>query len=172
MTPFTPRSSPSWTVPWIAERTVRWTLRDAARWGVRCCARLVVPLGLRSTLINSGFAILLALSAHGTALAHAALVKAEPARRATLSKPPQRLRLWFNEKLEPAYASVSLSREGQGAVAIGAAKVDAADPKLLVLELPALEPGVYMVKYRVLSVDGHTVDHGYSFTLKASAPSP
>jgi methionine-rich copper-binding protein CopC len=128
---------------------------------------LVRPAGLTAAL-----AVLLTGSAPGEALAHAALLKAEPARRATLSKPPQRLRLWFNERLEPAYATVNLSRKGQGAINVGLAKVDEADPKLLVLELPPLVPGVYTVKYRVLSVDGHTVDQGYSFTVRASAPGP
>ena len=27
-------------------------------------------------------------------------------------------------------------------------------------------PGAYTVKYRVLSVDGHTVDYGYTFSVK------
>jgi methionine-rich copper-binding protein CopC len=28
------------------------------------------------------------------------------------------------------------------------------------------EPGLYTVKYRVLSVDGHIVDNRFSFTVK------
>jgi len=111
----------------------------------------------------------LALCAPALALAHAALVKSEPARRAALSKPPQVLRLWFNERLEPAYATVTLSRDGQGPVATPPARVDAADPRLLVLELPPLEPGTYTVKYRVLSVDGHTVDQAYDSSVKPPA---
>lgn len=111
----------------------------------------------------------LALCIPVLALGHAALVKSDPARRASLSKPPQVLRLWFNERLEPAYATVTLSRDGHGPVATPPARVDAADPKLLVLELPPLEPGAYTVKYRVLSVDGHTVDQAYGFSVKAPA---
>lgn len=110
---------------------------------------------------------LLAMAATGTALAHAALVKSEPARRATLSKPPPQVRLWFNERLEPEYATISVIREGAGPVTTQKARVDKDDPKLLVLELPMLSPGAYTVKYRVLSVDGHTVDYGYTFTVKA-----
>lgn len=108
------------------------------------------------------------MSAAGEAQAHAALVKSEPARRAMLSKPPQQLRLWFNERLEPEYATVSVIMEGVGQpVTTQKVRVDKDDPKLLVLELPMLSPGAYTVKYRVLSVDGHTVDYGYTFTVKA-----
>jgi methionine-rich copper-binding protein CopC len=110
---------------------------------------------------------LLVISGH--ALAHAALVKSEPARRATLSKPPQQIRLWFNERLEPAYAKVTLHKDETATVEHAPAQVDKADPKLLVLDLPALAPGTYTVKYRVLSVDGHTLDYGYTFTVKAIA---
>lgn len=113
------------------------------------------------------------LAASGVALipmlaqAHAALVRSEPARRATLSKPPTQIRLWFNERLEPAYASIKLfGADGTKQIETRNAAVDAADPKLLVLELPPLAPGQYTVKYRVLSVDGHTVDYGYTFTIK------
>lgn len=113
------------------------------------------------------------LAATGTALipllaqAHAALVRSEPARRATLSKAPTQIRLWFNERLEPAYASIKLyAEDGAKQIDTTNAAVDAADPKLLVLELPPLAPGQYTVKYRVLSVDGHTVDYGYTFTIK------
>jgi copper resistance protein C len=113
-------------------------------------------------------ACLLGVAASGAALAHAALLKSEPARRATLSKPPQQVRLWFNERLEPEYATISVIREGAGQpVTTQKARVDKDDPKLLVLELPMLSPGAYTVKYRVLSVDGHTVDYGYTFTVKA-----
>lgn len=113
------------------------------------------------------------LAATGLALApllasaHAALVKSEPARRATLSKAPAQIRLWFNERLEPAYASIKLyGEDGVKQIETGNATVDAQDPKLLVLDLPPLPPGQYTVKYRVLSVDGHTVDYGYTFTIK------
>ncbi len=104
-----------------------------------------------------------ALAGAGSALAHTALVKSEPARRATLSRPPSQVRL--NERLEPEYATIIVSKDGSGDIATARARVDKGDPKLLVLDLPALGPGAYTVKYRVLSVDGHTVDYGYTFSV-------
>jgi methionine-rich copper-binding protein CopC len=106
------------------------------------------------------------------ALAHAALVKSEPARRAELSKAPGQVRLWFNEKIEPAYATINVFRQGGVPVVHSTARVDKDDAKLLVLDLPQLDAGAYTVKYRVLSVDGHTVDYGYTFTVKSASGSP
>lgn len=108
----------------------------------------------------------MAMAVMGAAMAHVALVKSEPARRATLSRPPPQVKLWFNERLEPEYATISVMKEGGGPVLTSKAHVDRDDPRLLVLELPMLGLGTYTVKYRVLSVDGHTVDYGYTFTVK------
>jgi len=106
-----------------------------------------------------------AVGLHAVARAHAALVKSEPARRAVLRKAPGQVRLWFNERLEPAYATIVLNRGDTQPVATNKARLDPGDPKLLVLDLPPLEPGEYTVRYRVLSVDGHTVDYGYTFSI-------
>ena len=110
------------------------------------------------------------LACGGNALAHAALVKSEPARRATLSKPPPQIRLWFNERPEPAYAKVTLFKDETTVIEHAPARVDKDDRKLLIVDLPVLAPGNYTVKYRVLSVDGHTVDYGYTFSVKAAGP--
>ncbi len=115
---------------------------------------------------------LMMLAFSPAALAHAALVKSEPARRAALTKPPSQVRLWFNEKIEPAYATIHVFRQDGVPVLHPLARVDKNDAKLLVLELPQIGPGAYTVKYRVLSVDGHTVDYGYTFTVKSASGSP
>lgn len=98
-------------------------------------------------------------------LAHASLVKAEPARRAVLSTPPSRIHLWFNEEIEPAYAALSVLNENKKPITDNKVEVDSKDPKSVVLELPDMQPGRYTVKFRVLSVDGHVVDSEYNFTI-------
>lgn len=98
-------------------------------------------------------------------LAHASLVKAEPARRAVLSTPPARIHLWFNEEIEPAYAALSVLNEDKKSITDNKVEVDSKDPKSVVLELPDMQPGRYTVKFRVLSVDGHVVDSEYNFTV-------
>jgi methionine-rich copper-binding protein CopC len=103
-------------------------------------------------------------------LAHAMLVKAEPARRAVLTKAPAQVRLWFNEEIEKDYASLAVQDAGKTtAVTETKPHVAADDPKSIVLPLPQLEAGKYTVKFRVLSVDGHVVDSSYDFTVKSKA---
>jgi len=108
----------------------------------------------------------LLLGAIGPASAHAVLAKAEPPRRAVLARPPGQVRLWFNERLEPAFSTLSVLGTDGTPVTQQAANVTAGDPKLLQLMLPPLAPGIYTVRYRVLSVDGHTVQSSYTFTVK------
>jgi methionine-rich copper-binding protein CopC len=98
---------------------------------------------------------------------HAALVKSTPAPRATLIKSPDRVRLWFNEPLETKFARVSVW-DGQGRqIDQEDARVGPDDPKALSVGIPALGPGAYTVRYRVLSVDGHVVEGSFRFTVRA-----
>lgn len=116
-------------------------------------------------------AIVMAAGLHsGTALAHAMLVKAEPARRAALTRAPSQVRLWFNEEIEKDYASLAVQDAAKATVTETKPHVAADDPKSIVLPLPELEAGKYTVKFRVLSVDGHVVDSSYDFTVKSKAP--
>ena len=99
-------------------------------------------------------------------LAHAMLVKAEPEKRASLTAAPSQVRLWFNEEIEPAFATLSVLDVNKTAVTGDKAVVDSGDPKSIILKLPEIQPGRYTVKFRVLSVDGHVVDSEYEFTIK------
>src|SRR5690348_2431585 len=69
--------------------------------------------------------------APGAAMAHAYLEKAVPAQRAVVFSPPERVQLWFNERLEPAFSSLSVVDAADKAVDQGDAKVAPDNPKLL-----------------------------------------
>ena len=98
--------------------------------------------------------------------AHAYLVKSVPGQRATLYRTPAKIQLWFNERLEPRYSSFTVSEaDGHSIVKIKSA-VDAGDAKLIAAALNPLRPGRYLVRFRVLSVDGHVVEDQFSFTIK------
>jgi copper resistance protein C len=98
--------------------------------------------------------------------AHAYLVKSLPAQRAVLFRAPAKIQLWFNERLEPRYSSLTLNTADGKSVDIGASEVSPEDPKLLSASTKALPAGRYLVEYRVLSVDGHIVQDQFSFTVK------
>ncbi len=116
-----------------------------------------------------GAAVLAASGAPETADAHAVLVKSAPAGRATLAEAPSRVQLWFSERIEPAFSSLSVwSAEGTQ-VDQRDGRVAAENPKELSVTLPPLSPGSYRVRYRVLSVDGHIVDSSFTFSVKPKA---
>jgi len=100
------------------------------------------------------------------ALAHSMLVKAEPPRRAVLAKAPAQVRLWFNEEIEGAYLSLVVLDAEKHPVTEIKPQLAPDDRKSIVLPLPELEPGKYLVKFRVLSVDGHVVESSFDFTVK------
>jgi hypothetical protein len=122
-------------------------------------------------LITAALALLVLGSAHA-AQAHALLVKSVPSARATLARPPERVQLWFNERLEPAYSSVSVWNDAGAQVDARDAAVSPQDPRRLELSLPALPPGKYVVRFRVLSVDGHVVESTVPFTIRPPARAP
>jgi methionine-rich copper-binding protein CopC len=100
------------------------------------------------------------------AWAHAYLQKAVPAQRAVLFDPPTRVELWFNERLEAAFCTMTVKDASGASVDTADVKVAADDPKQLTVGLKALTPGVYTVQFRVLSVDGHVVTDKFTFTLR------
>ena len=100
--------------------------------------------------------------------AHAVLVRSSPPVRSTLARPPERVQLWFNERLESAYSRVSVWDGAGQQVDAGDAAVEPGEPTRLVVGLIPLAPGPYTVKFRVLSVDGHLVESQFPFTVRAA----
>ena len=118
-------------------------------------------LWCRSTLV------ILLLMVPVSSWGHAYLVKSSPARRAVLSTPPTRVVLWFNERLEAQFSQLSIwNAEGQQ-VDGGDVQVGPDDRKRLSVGIPTLPAGSYIVKYRVLSVDGHIVEADFPFTIRS-----
>ena len=100
------------------------------------------------------------------ALAHSGLQRAEPPVESTLKRPPKELKLYFSERLEPAYSRVRVE-DGQGArVDRDDSRVDRSNPLLLRVTLPPLAPGTYAVIWRVLSVDSHITEGRFTFRVE------
>lgn len=100
------------------------------------------------------------------ALAHATIVKSEPAKDAQLTVAPSAIVLTFNEEIEPAFSSVKLNHHAGKAVAMNKAKVDAADKKVLRAVVPVLSKGKYTVKYSTMGRDGHKRAGAFDFVVK------
>jgi copper transport protein len=100
------------------------------------------------------FAIAVAACGVATsARAHAVLLDAQPADRAILADAPHEVRFRFNEVVAPTV--VQILNAGGKPVA-GAGPFSARDTTVI-LPLPALAPGTYVVSYRVTSADSHPV---------------
>ena len=78
----------------------------------------------------------------------------------------QRVELTFNERLEAAYSTVSVWSSASARVDDGKILVGPDDPRRLSVGLPGLAPGIYTVKFRVLSVDGHLVEGTFPFEVR------
>jgi copper resistance protein C len=98
---------------------------------------------------------------------HAYLVKSSPTRRAVLSRPPTRVQLWFNERLEAQFSQLSVWDASERQVDNQDVQVDADDAKKLSVGVSDLPSGTYHVKFRVLSVDGHIAESDFPFTIRS-----
>ena len=110
--------------------------------------------------------LLLFVLVPGLASAHAYLIKSVPPGRATLFTSPAKIQLWFNERLEPRYSSISVLDPDGKRVDLDNAQVSSDDPKQLAIGVKQLQSGRYTVKFRVLSVDGHVVEQSFPFTVR------
>jgi methionine-rich copper-binding protein CopC len=99
------------------------------------------------------------------AKAHAFLDHAVPAVGSAVHLPPNEIRLWFTQKLEPAFSSVRVLDRSGSPVDRGDARVEASDATLLRVSLPVLAPGAYRVTWRVLSVDSHVTEGDFTFDV-------
>ena len=99
------------------------------------------------------------------AAAHSVLVRAEPGRNATVTRPPGRVRLWFSERIEPAFSSVRVVNETGQRVDKEDSTVAPSAPKQLRVSLLPLSAGTYRVHWRVLSVDTHVTEGDFTFRV-------
>ena len=97
--------------------------------------------------------------------AHAFLDHASPAVGSTVHTAPTQVKLWFTEELEAAFSTVQVSKAGGERIDKDDVRLDPADATLLSVSLPPLAPGLYRVKWRVLSVDTHATEGDFTFDV-------
>lgn len=127
------------------------------------CIRKAVPYFLRTAL----FPLLLAAAAlstvQGEALAHAALVHADPEDGAVVATPPKSFVLTFSEPVSPIV--LKLTEPGGDTAVLDHFMLH---DSTLDIEAPAgLGGGTYVLNWRVISEDGHPVSGSAVFSIGA-----
>ena len=98
----------------------------------------------------------------GEANAHAFLDHAEPRVGNKVATAPREVTLWFTQKLEPAFSSVTVTNAAGQRVDTGKPRVSGDQ---MSVSLRSGGAGTYRVNWRVLSVDTHTTDGSFTFQV-------
>lgn len=106
----------------------------------------------------------LTLAAPRAASSHAIVLESSPTHDAVLPRAPQRVTLRFNSRIEKRFTRVTLALADQAPVPLPTADAEAT-PDRLTIPLQPLGPGVYVLRYRVLAVDGHISEGALRFTV-------
>ena len=105
---------------------------------------------------------LLVLLATGEASAHAFLDHAEPRVGNKVDAAPREVTLWFTQKLEPAFSTITVTNAAGQRVDTGKTRVSG---NQMAISLRVGGAGTYHVTWRVLSVDTHTSDGNFTFQV-------
>lgn len=109
-------------------------------------------------------ALLALMASAGSAFAHAHLEHSTPAADTAVAQAKE-LRLQFSEGVEQAFSKVELVRENTS-LKVRSVATEKDDKKVLVVTPAApLTPGLYTVKWSVVSVDTHKSQGQYTFTV-------
>ncbi|APA94768.1 copper resistance CopC family protein [Nocardia seriolae] len=115
--------------------------------------------GLVTGLLVTGFALL----GGGVANAHSAPLSSSPDNGASIDTSPATVSITFNEDLQPAYPSMTVTGPDHNLWSKGQTKVNGPTVSIEVGELGPV--GEYTIAYRVTSADGHPVSGKRTFTL-------
>jgi len=116
---------------------------------------------MRLSSLISIVALLLSFSA-GKAEAHAFLDHAEPRVGNKVASPPRQVTLYFTQKLEPAFSSLTVTGPSGQRVDAGRARVSGTQ---MSVSLKGGGAGTYHVNWHVLSADTHKTDGSFTFQV-------
>jgi copper resistance protein C len=100
--------------------------------------------------------------------AHALVLESSPRADEILRVAPARIFLRFNSRIEGALSRVTVTGPGSRPIPLPVA-APAAAPNELSVPITTLSPGQYLLRWKVLSADGHVTEGALRFTL---APGP
>ncbi|NOT83502.1 MAG: copper resistance protein CopC [Methylococcaceae bacterium] len=99
--------------------------------------------------------------------AHAILVKSEPAKDSILNTAPQKIDVWFNDKVGSEFKALAVIDSNGKRLDNKDVQQETFDESHLYATVQPLAAGTYTVRYRVVSVDTHIVTGKFQFTVKA-----
>ena len=100
------------------------------------------------------------------AVAHALPKQQTPVAGAEVSPAPKEVRILFDDDLEPAFSTITVTDVAGKQVSSTKAAVDAHNKKLMKVALPVLAAGSYKVRWAAVADDGHRTQGYYSFKVK------
>ncbi|HEY6570772.1 MAG TPA: copper resistance protein CopC [Candidatus Limnocylindrales bacterium] len=112
-------------------------------------------------------AALLALGS-GATLGHSEYEASDPADGATLTEQPTQISATFSERTKPKQSSLRLKSPNGDIIATGGVPAGGPPTKMVIDEVPALDPGVYTVLWTTVALDGDGLKGSFTFTLEAS----
>jgi methionine-rich copper-binding protein CopC len=110
-------------------------------------------------------ALLAGITLAGAAFAHVFPQKQEPGAGATVAAPAQ-VKVTFDGPLEPAFSSLTVTDAGGQQVSTQKSAIDARQPAVMTVPLPALAAGHYTVHWVAVASDGHRTQGDYGFDVK------
>jgi copper resistance protein C len=78
---------------------------------------------------------------------------------------PNAVTLWFTQDLEPAFSSATVTDPAGRRVDLGNTQPVPGHADELQVGLKPLPPGIYTVNWHVVSIDTHTTDGRFTFTV-------
>jgi methionine-rich copper-binding protein CopC len=118
-------------------------------------------------ILRLSFPPVLFLAATSLAYAHAFLEHAQPRVGSTVSASPTEVKIWFTERLEPAFSKIQVFDAGGREIDRRDVKVDPTDPIVMTVSVPTLAPGNYRVLWNAVAVDTHHTNGSFGFTVKS-----
>lgn len=107
----------------------------------------------------------IAFGSTSIAYAHAFLDHASPAVGSTVHAPPSEVRIWFSDSIEPTFSDITVTDASGRRVDNGKIETDPKDASELRVAVAPLPPGTYTVTWRVVSVDTHSTEGHFTFSV-------
>ncbi|MBA3885728.1 MAG: copper resistance protein CopC [Acidobacteria bacterium] len=97
--------------------------------------------------------------------AHLSVLKTMPADDSTVSPPPERVQVWFNQQPSPRISRLELRGSYAQDVELGKVEVHSEDRSISAPLPAALPPGKYEATWRTAGDDGHVMRGTFTFTV-------